>query len=238
MQTVPRFQPGRALLPPCFLIEEEVNAGIDPLPDVPTMLSTRLQLELLLQEPVLDLRAVSNVILQDLGATLQILRLVGEEYGVSDERPIRIEDCIASLETAMWFGAVSAMTLVQNSRAASAWQHAKQIGRYAEQLAEMEEGVRPGEGQLVGLLHEIGKLPELLGWPKVTLLQEDRGAIGAILAEHWRLPGCVLAAARELQQESTPMASRWTAILRAAHDCAQQEDARSRLDRSVSASCA
>jgi HD-like signal output (HDOD) protein len=221
MQNEPHAQHNRALLPPSSVVEEELFASADPLPDVPILLSTRLQLELLLQEPVLDLRAVSEVILQDMGATLQILRLVGEEYRAAEERPIRIEDCIASLDTRVWFDAVSAMTLVQNSRAAVAWQHAKQIGRFAEQLAAQQEGVRPGEGQLVGLLHEIGKLPELLGWQRAQLTYEDSKAVAALLAEHWHLPLCVLDATQQQQTESV---SRWTAILNAAHTCVEQEE--------------
>jgi HD-like signal output (HDOD) protein len=235
MQNEPHFQPTRALLPP-FSGVEESRTSTDPLPNVPILLSTRLQLELLLQEPVLDLSAVSEVILQDLGATLQILRLVGEEYRSADERPIRIEDCIASLDTQVWFGAVSAVTLEQNSHAATAWQHAKQIGRYAEQLAEQQEGVRPGEGQLVGLLHEMGKLPELLGWQRSVLEQEDRTSVAAMLAEHWHLPACVLAAAHEEQAESSR--ARWSALLQAAHACAQEEEAGALPVCKPSASCA
>jgi HD-like signal output (HDOD) protein len=237
MQNEPLTQPTRALIPPCFLVEEEPDVKADPLPDVPILLSTRLQLELLLQEPVLDLRSVSEVILEDVGATLQILRLVGEQYGNTEERPVRIEDCIASLDTKVWFAAVSAMTLLQNSHAASAWQHARQISRLAEQLAGQEEGLRPGEGQLVGLLHEIGKLPELLGWPRLAFAHEDR-AVGAMLAEHWHLPGCVLAATREQQGEASPPTLRWALILRNAHAYAQQEDAQGGPGYEASASCA
>ena len=241
MQNESLLQPIRAVLPPCFLVVDEPDRDPDPLPDIPILLATRLQLELLLQEPALDLRAVSEVILEDLGATLQILRLVGEEYGGApgvQERPTRIEDCIASLDTATWFEAVSAMTLVQNSLAANAWKHAKQIARYAEQLAGQEDELRPGEGQLVGLLHEIGRLPELLGWQRSTFAHEDRAAIGAMLAEHWNLPRCVLAAAREQEVESCPSASQWTTILRAAHACLQREDSRTRQGCKASASCA
>ncbi len=237
MQNAPYPQPSRALLPPSFLIEER-DASADPLPGIPILLSTRLQLELLLQEPVLDLRAVAQVILEDVGATLQILRLVGEEYGLAEERPIRIEDCIASLDTRIWFQAVSGMTLVQNSQAASAWQHARQIGRYAEQLAGEQEGVRPGEAQLVGLLHEIEKLPELLGWQLSMVTPEDRAAVGALLAEHWRLPSCVLAALRKQQAGSSPSTVRWDAIMQAAHDCVEQEEARAREGQKASAPCA
>ncbi len=193
----------------------------DPLPDIPIMPATRLQLELLLQEPVLDLRAVSEVILEDLGATLQIFRLVGEEYAVEDERPMRIEDCIASLNRDSWFEAVCAATAVQNSRVLSAWQHAKRIGYCAEQLAADEESVRPGEAHLVGLLHEVGKLPELLGWQSGETAVQDQ-ALGAMLAEHWHLPHCVLAATQAQQQPAG--LSVWPSLLEAAHARVQHEE--------------
>ena len=196
----------------------------DPLPDIPIMPSTRLQLELLLQEPVLDLRAVSEVVLEDVGATLQILRLIGEEYAVEDERPIRIEDCIASLNAETWFHAVCASTLIQNSKLVDAWQHAKRIGYYAEQLATNEEGLRPGEGYLIGLLHEVGRLPELLGWQSASDSspegQPASEPLGALLAQHWHLPSCVVEATRE--QEAPGIFAK---LLKAAHDCLTEDDA-------------
>ena len=42
-------------------------AFADPLPNVPAMVGTKLQLELLLQESLVDLSAVSEVILSDAG---------------------------------------------------------------------------------------------------------------------------------------------------------------------------
>ena len=237
MQNETGFRSTQQVLPPSFLPEEEEQgyASADPLPDVPIMLATRLQLELLLQEPVLDLRAVSEVILEDLGATLQILRLVGEEYAVEQERPIRIEDCIASLNAETWFEVVSRATLVQNSRVLRAWQHARRIGQLAEQLAGQEDGLRPGEGQLVGLLHEVGKLPQLLGWQTDAEDREDR-ALGALLAEHWHLPGCVLAATREQGQSEVP--SLWSGLLQTAHARAQQEEALEACGSAAIAHCA
>jgi HD-like signal output (HDOD) protein len=225
MQKESRFSSSEAAFVPHFLFAGEPEASDDPLPDVPIMLSTRLQLELLLQEPALDLRAVSEVILDDLGATLQILRLIGEEYLVEDERPIRIEDCVASLNAEVWFPAVCSVTLIDNERTRNAWEHAQRIGRYAEQLAGQEEALRPGEAQLVGLLHEVGRLPELLGWQSSAAGMEDM-ALGALLAEHWHLPECVMTAVRE--QGHPEEYSPWSALLDSAHLCAQQEESRSK----------
>jgi len=80
----------------------------DPLPNLPMMVTTRLRLELLLQHSLLDLRAVSEVILSDAGATLQILRLIGEEYPDEEGRPTRIEDCIVSLNVERWYDVLCA----------------------------------------------------------------------------------------------------------------------------------
>ena len=57
-----------------------VRKKADFLDDVPVMLATVLGLEILLHEPCIDLGMASELILSDVGATIQILRLVGSEY--------------------------------------------------------------------------------------------------------------------------------------------------------------
>src|SRR5277367_1350924 len=76
---------------------------VDLLDDVPVMSATVLGLEILLQEPCIDLRMVSELILSDVGATIQILRLVGTEYEFAAEHPSRMGECIASLDAGTWF---------------------------------------------------------------------------------------------------------------------------------------
>ena len=60
-----------------------LQADNDPLPAVPVMPETLLLLDLVAQEPTVDLRGMSQLVLDDMGATLQILRLAGREYGNS-----------------------------------------------------------------------------------------------------------------------------------------------------------
>ena len=62
------------------------------------MSATVLGLEILLHEPCIDLRMASELVLSDVGATIQILRLVGREYEFATEHPCRMGDCIASLD--------------------------------------------------------------------------------------------------------------------------------------------
>ena len=65
----------------------QVAAGSDPA--IPIMQETLLLLDLAAQESSVDLREMSQLVLDDLGATLQILRLAGREYDNSHDRPLR-----------------------------------------------------------------------------------------------------------------------------------------------------
>src|ERR1700690_4220856 len=92
---------------------------LDLLDEVPVMSATVLGLEMLLHEPCIDLRMASELILSDMGATIQILRLVGTEYEFDAEHPCRMDDCIASLDAGTWFDAISARTFACDSERAA-----------------------------------------------------------------------------------------------------------------------
>ena len=82
----------------------------DFLDDVPVMSATVLGLEMLLNESCIDLRKASELVLSDVGATIQTLRLVGRDYDFAADLPCRMGDCIASLDLGTWFCAMSART--------------------------------------------------------------------------------------------------------------------------------
>jgi HDOD domain len=183
----------------------------DLLDDVPAMSATVLGLEMLLHEPCIDLRMASELILSDVGATIQILRLVGREYESAADHPCRMGDCIASLDAGNWFAAISARTFAcdrEHSATTSLWNHCRLVAQYAHLFAESLEGVSPEEAYLVGLLHEIGKIPGVLGW--------SNG--GALLAMEESLPLFVLAAIRSMTDSYS--SSPWKIILTAAHELA------------------
>src|ERR1700743_183042 len=92
-------------------------AFADPFPNIPVTAMTRLQLDLLLAGRSIDLSAVGEVILSDAGATLQMLRLIGEEHRDQTNRPTSIEECIISLDANRWYDAVCATGIAHNNDA-------------------------------------------------------------------------------------------------------------------------
>ena len=203
--------------------ERFVQRRADFLDDVPVLSTTVLGLDILLQEPCIDLRVASELILSDVGATIQILRLIGSEYGFAAECPRRMEECIASLDSVAWFDAISARTIVcgrEHSATTAVWKHCRLIAQYAQLVAESLEGVSPDDAYLVGLLHEIESLPTVLGWPNSG---PSAAVSDMLLALESSLPLFVLAAVRSAK-DSCP-SSAWRSILVAAHELAGEQDA-------------
>ena len=190
----------------------------DLLDDIPVMSATVLGLEILLHEPCIDLRMASELVLSDVGATIQVLRLVGREYELATEHPSRMEDCLASLDSITWFEAVSARTFAcdrEHAAITSLWNHCRLVAQYAQLVAESLDRISPEEAYLVGLLHEIGAIPKVLGWPNRGLAA--RGS-GALLAMEGSLPLFVLSAIRSVNDSCS--SSVWKFILNAAHELA------------------
>jgi hypothetical protein len=129
------------------------------------MLETVLRLELLLQEPSIDLAVVSELVLSDVGATIQILRLIGNNLIMAGAPPRRMYECLASLEVSTWFEVISAHAVSQdqNSPAAIAlWKHSRLIAELAKRIAEPRTDIYPEDAYLVGLLHEVATIPAAL----------------------------------------------------------------------------
>jgi len=191
---------------------------VDLLDDVPVMPATVLGLEILLHEPCIDLQMASELVLSDVGATIQILRLVGREYELATEHPCRMGDCLASLDAGTWFDAISARTFAcdrEHAATSSLWNHSRLVARYAQLVAESLDGISPEDAYLVGLLHEIEAIPHVLGWP-----DEGPGSreSAALLAMEGSLPLFVLSAVRSMNDSYSP--SRWRLVLSAAHELA------------------
>jgi HDOD domain len=194
------------------LLRERSNC----ISDTPVMLATVLGLELLLQEPSIDLRMASDLVLSDVGATLQVLQLVGDEYSVGGERLCRMDDCLASLDVDAWFSKVSARTFangLDHMKTTVMWKHCHLIAQYSQLVAESLKGVSPEQAYLVGLLHEIETISDSLGWNKPF------GALEPSVMEGV-LPPFVHAALSSMA-EGVP--SIWKFVLSAAHDLARTD---------------
>ena len=203
----PRF--GALAMPPSISIH-------GPLPGVPVMAVTRLRLELLSDEPVIDLKSVTEVVLADAGATLQILRLVGEEFPDEGERPKRIEDCIVCLSFARCYQTICASNMSSSGPHVAEWQRCRRFAECVRELVAAHDSITPEEGYLVGLLCRLGTFPKLLGWKDDPALANESEALGIMLALHWRLPSCVLLAIQE--QHCSGGYSTWKQILEVAHE--------------------
>jgi len=191
------------------------------LPDIPVLPKTLLLLELMVQESCVDLREFSQLVLTDLGAALQILRLAGRVYGNTEDRPTRMVDCIADLGLDACLQAVSAQSLVRDKRLdaiVQLWDHSREIAQHCKYVADLMLKVNPEEAYLTGLLHAIGLLPDLLEW-------KDCGTIGSALvglrfAKRWFLPPCVTEFYREIHFAGYP--ALWLAIVQEAHQRASR----------------
>jgi hypothetical protein len=190
----------------------------DLLDEVPVMSSTVLGLDMLLNEPYIDLRMASEIILSDVGATIQILRLIDREYGTAAERPSRMGDCIAGLDVSAWFGAICARTFVgdrEHSATTALWKHSRLVAQYAQLVAESLEGISPEDAYVVGLLHGIEAIPAALGWPYVRRGSQEQDILSAM---DGALPAFVLSAIRSVDDLSR--SSVWRSILTEAHELA------------------
>jgi hypothetical protein len=172
-----------------------------------------------------DLRTISQLILNDLGATLQILRQVGREYPDVSNRPARIEDCVAAMEVESCIEAMCSKSIAmkQPSQAMSDLSsHSKEIGLRCRRIAEQTVEVNPDSAHYVGLCHSIGSLPEVLGWKRSRNAGYDKVSTSLEMADEWCLPVCVTDYFHDLQKGSGP--SPWPEIVRAAHRCANVAD--------------
>lgn len=192
----------------------------DPFPSLPIMAGTRLQLDLLLNDSVIDLKGVAAVILSDAGATLQVLRLIGEEFPNEDDRPKRLEDCIVSLSLARCYQTVCAAPTPNNGPHVAEWQRCRRIAECARDLAADLDSISPDEAYLAGLLSRLGNVPHLLGWKDDDSLSSESKALGVMLAYHWNLPHYVLVAIQE--QHKSDNSSKWRDILLQARQLVDQ----------------
>jgi HD-like signal output (HDOD) protein len=164
---------------------------VDDLPGVPALPETLLAMEFQLQEFSVDLRAVSEIVLGDLGATIQVLRLAGREYGDSEGRPVRIEDCISDLGLKACLRAAAAGTMEWGNRQRAVvemWEHSREIAHTCRLIAEETPGfINPHQAYMAGLLHGIGALPALLGWER-SAASSYRPFSAVELAERWAFP--------------------------------------------------
>ena len=179
----------------------------------PVLPRTFLFLELLSQQPALDLRSFAEALRRDPGAVLRLFARIGVEIPRPSDRPERLEDCIAMLGVRTLLETMYAPPSAreEQARLAPFAEHGFLIAHQAR-LAATSLGLGKEQAFLAGLLHEMDRLPTVLG--RVPPVQA------------WLLPpglGQILWAVQRGEPGSV-----WVALIQAAHDLAErsQEAAR------------
>jgi hypothetical protein len=153
-------------------------------------------MELIVCGRSVDLAQVSQLVLSDLGATLQILRQAGHENAMGGGRLGRVEDCISGLGLDRCFEAMAKGLIKRSTHSASvysAWDRARKIAVTSRFVAEkLALNVAPEDAYLVGLAHGIGNLPEILEWDWIGQFGGNSDLAGLRIAEAWRLPQCIV----------------------------------------------
>jgi hypothetical protein len=175
-----------------FLIPSRGDHVFDHLPPVPILLETRLRLDLLLGRPTIDVSTITETILSDLGATLQVFRATTWDRAPSQGTEFRVEDCVVHLGRKSLCRNLR-MTLPHNrgNEAKRLWQQARLAAEISSLLAARRDDVRAEDAYLAGLLHEIGCLPAILGWSVRGVNLNDSYAVCGMLTDEWRLPAFV-----------------------------------------------
>jgi HDOD domain len=197
------------------------QGGAPELPAVPILAETLLLLELKLQELAVDLGEISQIVLADPGAVLQVLRLAGREAEFEENSFQRIEDYISGLGVRACVEAAASQRIVRGRQDAIAevWEYSREVAQHCRQIAEHLPELNPDEAYLVGLLHRLGSLPELLGWSWPSSSVPDNAWVGLTLAKSWLLPSCVVEFFNEMCAPGA--AGVWPAIVNAAHQLVQ-----------------
>lgn len=161
------------------------------IPAVPVLPETLLKMELEVRQSSTDLREFSDAVLGDVGATIQILRMAGQEYGSVADRPVRVEDCISDLGPRACIHAVAKGALVRGIRQqsiAEIWVHSREVAQYFRLFAANgPSGINPDQAYLAGLLHALGSLPAILDWNNHRV-PIDPAKAALAMAERWNFP--------------------------------------------------
>jgi len=199
-------------------------ASIDyvrPVPDLPVLPKTLLSLELMSQERCTELNEIADLLRQDLGAVARVFHFAKDEQAQSEERLIRLEDCISSIGVRGCLKILADSVVLPSSlwtAICRIWEHSAEIAECCGRIAaEIGAPVSEEDAYLVGLFHELDEFVEVLAWESKLLLVNHPAYVAQRVAEQWGLPDAVLQYFSERQ--STGLQLLWRAIVDKAHFC-------------------
>jgi HD-like signal output (HDOD) protein len=164
-----------------------------PLP--PAMPDAVLLLRLLLCSQVADLHAITDVIRNDVGLTVQLLRLAAMERSGRPTSVLSLGDLVVQIgvEKLKGLAAETRLNPLHPQNAAPQarerfWTHSRLTARISEELAGEATAAGREAAYVAGLLRHLGALPALLGWELPGWTPGSLGEIGYRMAKAWHLP--------------------------------------------------
>lgn len=171
-----------------------------------------LLFEMLLSSPVIDLRAITEVIRADLGLTVHLLKLATEESNGHAKALVDIEDIVVLLGIGRLKSVLEQATVLSGHPRGEAGvntyerfgRHARLTALIAEELASEIATVRQEDAYIAGLLRHVGAIPFVMGWKIPELEGVDTGEVGDYLARNWHLPDVLVDVIRGSREACAP----------------------------------
>jgi putative nucleotidyltransferase with HDIG domain len=158
-----------------------VSEGLAPLPDCV------FDLDVLLGEPVVDLKKVAGALRFDIELGQRVLRLSNASVASPREAVNNIPDAVVLLGPCLFHAAVLISAVSEfgprefrDENAETMWTHSVLMAALSEKIAELSEYPDRGMAFVAGLLHDIGHLPFL------TVTREARMAGQTAADVSWR----------------------------------------------------
>jgi HD-like signal output (HDOD) protein len=158
-----------------------VSEGLAPLPDC------IFDLDVLLNEPVVDLKKVGRALSPEIELTRRILHLSNSSLLRNSDVARNITDAVVLLGPGLFHAAVlmSAVTGIgprrhRDDNAMELWTHSVLMAAMSEKIAQVSEYPVEGMAFLAGLLHDIGHLPFLI------VAREDLSPREGLASIPWR----------------------------------------------------
>jgi HD-like signal output (HDOD) protein len=173
------------------------HSAAAPVPGtLPAMDNAVLLLQVLLASPAVNLQAVADVIRNDVGLTVELIKSVCRENDRDQTIETNITNNVVHAGLDKLRHLASTVDSVSGYMCGGAdllkyerfWGQARLTGLIAEELAYRAGNVGPEEAYVAGLLFRIGELPAILGnnWKNMVMAPRE---MARLLAKTWRLPG-------------------------------------------------
>lgn len=162
---------------------------------LPAMDNAILLLQVLLASPVVNLRAVADVVRNDIGLTVELLRVVCRDNGGDQEIETSVTSNVihAGLDNLKHLAGKVEPVSAYLCKSADLrhyehfWGQARLTGLIAEELAYRANNIDPQAAYVAGLVCRIGELPVILGADRQGTDVASR-EVGRLLAKTWHFP--------------------------------------------------